>query len=41
MPNNAELNVRLNHLIELFNDHIVGGAPIAYEHPDPQPKEDD
>lgn len=40
MPSNAELNTRLNHLIELFNDHIVGRAVPQYEHPDPQPKED-
>ncbi len=40
MPSNAELNVRLNHLTELFNDHIRGIAVPQYEHPDPQPKED-
>ena len=40
MPSNAELNVRLTYLTELFNDHIRGIAVPAYEHPDPQPKED-
>jgi hypothetical protein len=41
VPSNAELNVRLNYLIELFNDFKKGVAVPDYEHPDPQPKEED
>ena len=42
LATNAELNMRLNHLIHLWNKAASGdGQPVMYEHPDPEPIKED